>query len=96
MDAGDILRDAGPYTAPLCAAMAVAIKWLVADRNRLLKALSAALERERALSDKRAEEGMESLRIMAESDKTLRETLSEHDKYLDRLIERWDRWLSSK
>lgn len=90
------LKEAGPYTAPLCTAMAAVIKWLVSDRARILQALSESNKRERELSEKRYQEGMESLRIMSESDKTIRESLAANDKQLDRLVERVDKWLSLK
>lgn len=91
-----ILKEAGPYTAPLCTAMFAAIKWLLGDRARLLKILSEYSNRERSASEQRVTESMESLRIMSESDKTLRESLAQHDRSLDKFLERLEKWGSSK
>lgn len=51
-----LLKDFGPFTAPLCAAMAWALKWLVTDRARLLDELKAAHEDSRLIRDKRTED----------------------------------------
>lgn len=95
MNIQTLLKEAGPYTAPLCVAMAWAIQWLLVDRKRLLGALSDSLKRERAGAENRTMEALESTRLLAESNLTQRETLHEHDRLLDKLIDRIDRWLSS-
>lgn len=92
MDYQAILKEAGPFTAPLCAAMGYAIRWLLKDRARLLQVLSASSSRERATSAIHTTEAIESARLMAESNQSLRD----HDRVLERLIDLIkDRWGSS-
>lgn len=56
MDFFATLKDFGPFTAPLCFAMGVAIQWLIKDRSRLLDELKAAHEDSRTIRDKRTED----------------------------------------
>ena len=96
MDFQLMLKEAGPYTAPLCGAMGWAIRWLLKDRIRLLKALSDSSERERQCAATRTVESLESAHLLSESNKTQQENLTQHDRVLEQLIQRIDRWLSSK
>lgn len=53
------LKEFGPFTLPICILMAWAIKWLLSDRERLLKELQASREdatkvREQRVEDQRA------------------------------------------
>lgn len=50
------IKEAGPFTAPLCVGMVVVIRWLLTDRKRLLDLLEEAEAERRSLRDKRAGE----------------------------------------
>lgn len=50
------LKEFGPFTLPICIVMAWAIKWLLSDRERLLKEVQAAREDASAIRDKRVED----------------------------------------
>lgn len=53
---GEIIASAGPFTAPLCGAMALAIAWILKDRADE-KAKKEVAEKDAAqLRDKRAED----------------------------------------
>lgn len=56
MDFFGTLKEFGPFTAPLCFAMAWAIRWLVQDRARLMEKLEAAYEDAKQIRDKRTED----------------------------------------
>lgn len=51
-----MLKEAGPFTTPLCIAMVFALRWLIQDRARVLDELRAAQEDQRAIRDKRTED----------------------------------------
>lgn len=87
MDIQALLKEAGPYTAPLCGAMVWIMQWGLSDRARLLKALSDSTRRERELAEKRTSESIESARLMSESN----QALHDHDRVLERLIDRMNR-----
>jgi hypothetical protein len=53
---GDYIKEAGPFTAPLCLGMLAVIKWLLDDRTRLLTALLTADDDRRSLREKRADD----------------------------------------
>jgi sensor histidine kinase regulating citrate/malate metabolism len=96
MDLPAVLKEAGPYTAPLCTAMAIVIKWLLADRLLMLNALTESVQRERAIAEKRTEEALESARLLADSDRTQRDVLANHNKSIEKLVERIERWTSGR
>lgn len=54
MDFGAYIKEAGPFTAPLCLGMMLVIRWLLLDRARLLATLVAADADRMALRERRA------------------------------------------
>lgn len=56
MGVGEILKEAGPYSAPLCLAMGAALKWLAADRARVIGKLEAAIDDANKLRERRADD----------------------------------------
>ncbi len=52
----EILQEAGPYSTPLCAAMALAMRWLLKDRDRMLAVIKEADADRFALLRQRAED----------------------------------------
>jgi hypothetical protein len=50
----EILKAAGPYTAPMVALISVALRWAMKDRDRLLALLAAADQDRFSLREKRA------------------------------------------
>lgn len=90
MDWSQILKEAGPYTAPLCAAMGIAIKWLLSERTELLAALRRSQQREREMSEKRTQELLESASALGESALVVEKALEKHDRLLEKALERWE------
>jgi len=56
MDIATILKEAGPYSAPLCLAMGVALRWLAGDRARILAQLEIAVADANQLRERRADD----------------------------------------
>lgn len=90
MDWSQILKEAGPYTAPLCAAMGLAIKWLLSERKELIASLSRSQEREREMGEKRTKELLESATALGESALVVEKALEKHDRMLERVVEKWE------
>lgn len=84
-----ILKEAGPYTAPMCAAMGLAIKWLLSERKELLAALGRSQQREREMSEKRTQELLESATAMGESALVVERSLEKHDRLLEQVLAKW-------
>ena len=83
-----ILKEAGPYTAPLCAAMGLAVRWFIAREKVLIEDLKTSQERERAMSEKRTQELLESTAAMGESALVMAKSLSEHDANIQEALKR--------
>ncbi len=88
MDFALILKEAGPFTAPLCAAVGLALRWLLADRKELIAALSLSQQRERDLSEKRTQELRDSAVALGESAQVIEAALSQHDRRLQEVLRR--------
>lgn len=69
------LQSIGPFTTPLCVAMATAIWWFDRERNRLLGRLDEALVDARGLRERRADDLAESVRDYQAHTLALREAL---------------------
>ncbi len=52
----ELLKGFGPFTTPLCFAMAFAVNWLIKDRQRLLDQLAASHEDAKQIRDKRTDD----------------------------------------
>lgn len=85
MNWDEVIKGAGPYTAPLCIAMGVAIKWLLAERQTLVLSVKEALERERQLRDKRTDDLLNSAKLLATSGELVKDALGDHDRTLEKL-----------
>lgn len=90
MDFSAILKEAGPYTAPLCGAMVFAVRWLLTEREELLEALQKSQQREREMGERRTQELLESAAAMAEVAKMSEKTLSGHSSLLTEAIRKWE------
>ena len=56
MDYLEYIKEAGPFTTPLCIGAYFVVKWLLKDRERLLKLLAEAEADRRELREKRADD----------------------------------------
>jgi hypothetical protein len=89
MDWSHVLKEAGPFTAPLCAAMGIAIRWLLSDRKQLIEALGRSQERERQMSEQRTLELRESSAALGESARLVETALERHDRVLEKAMDKW-------
>jgi hypothetical protein len=81
-----VLQGAGPFTAPLCAAMGFAIRYLLTALDKMeLRALKAENDA-MSLRDLRAKELSMSTEAMGEMGEATRERLRAHDERIDRLL----------
>lgn len=53
MDFLKYIQHAGPFTAPLCIAMGIAVKWLLSDRKMWIERCTAAEQDATKLREKR-------------------------------------------
>lgn len=95
MDWSQVLKEAGPFTAPLCAAMGFVIRWLLQDRKQLIAALERSQERERRMSEQRTAELMESSAALGESARLIETSLERHDRILEKALSKWDTFAPS-
>ena len=58
----EYLQSVGPFTAPVCVALALGMWWLVRDRERILVELSLALADAKELRGRRADDLVQSIR----------------------------------
>ncbi len=86
MTFAQILKEAGPYTAPLCAAMFFALRWFAADRKEAIEDLKASQSREREMGEKRTQELLESTTAMGESALVTTKALGEHDNNIQEVL----------
>jgi hypothetical protein len=73
----DYLQQAGPFTAPLCVAMAYALGWLNKERKRAWIKVDALQKEANALREKRADDLEKAAREYAEFGEATRLTLRE-------------------
>jgi hypothetical protein len=71
------LQDAGPFTAPLCAAMAYALYWMNKERSRAWDTAEKLRVEANALREKRAGDLEKAAREYAEFGEATRLTLRE-------------------
>lgn len=81
-----LLKEFGPFTAPLCAAMVWAVQWLVKDRARLLDELKLAHEDSRTIRDKRTEDQRAAAAEFREYGDAIAYRLAEWSKRADRTL----------
>ena len=81
-----MLKDFGPFTAPLCVAMVWALQWLVKDRARLLDELKLAHEDSRTVRDKRTEDQRVAAAEFREYGDAIAHRLEEWSKRADRSL----------
>lgn len=86
MDFAQVLKEAGPFTAPLCAAMGFAVRWLLTERKELIAALTLSQQRERDMSERRTQELLDSVAAMGESAQVIEAALSNHDRSLQEVL----------
>ena len=91
MDWSQVLKEAGPFTAPLCAAMGIAIRWLLLDRKQLIDALEKSQARERQMSEQRTLELRESSAALGESARLVETALERHDRVLEKALSKWEK-----
>ncbi len=88
----DWLESAGPYTAPLCAFMVIfggaVLKWLLADRERLLTALKESSLDAAALRDKRTDDANEAAAEFREHGKAMAAVLDAWKSRVDVVLAR--------
>jgi len=80
-----MLKEFGPFTAPLCIAMGWAIRWLITDRQRMQDELKAAHEDSRNTRDKRTEDQRTAAKEFREYSDAIAHRLEEWSKRVDRM-----------
>lgn len=60
------LKEFGPFTLPLCIVMAWAIKWLLTDRERILKELAESRTDATNVREKRVDEQRQATKELLE------------------------------
>jgi len=82
------LQAAGPFTAPLCAAMVFAMKYLVTALGKMEARAVAAETDAKELRDKRTTELVASTSAMAEFGEAVRDQLRAHDEHIEKVLDR--------
>lgn len=80
------LQDAGPFTAPVCVAMAYALFWMNRERSRALDRLDGLIAEANKLREKRADDLEKAAREYAEFGEATRLTLREWTETAKALI----------
>lgn len=78
------LSGAGPYISVFIGG-AAALTWAMKDRSRVLAAWDKATERLLEEREKRAQESLETARLLSDSN----QKLAEHTKILEKVLDRW-------
>lgn len=78
------LQGAGPYLA-VFVGMSAVLTWLMKDRTRLISALERANERLFEEREKRAQESLETAKLLADSS----QKIADHTKSLEKVLDRW-------
>jgi len=78
------LEGSGPYLAVFIG-MGGALTWAMKDRARILQALDKSNERLLSEREKRAQENLESARLLDASS----QRATEHTKTLEKVLDRW-------
>lgn len=89
LDLNSLLQNAGPYTIVFIG-MAGVIVWLLKERSRILQALEDSTERLLEERQKRADDNLESAKLLASCSDAIRNSLADHDKTLEKAMVRWD------
>lgn len=84
MDLIQALSGAGPYLAVFVGMISV-LGWLLRDRSRLLASLERLNERLLEERDKRAQESLETAKLLADSS----QKIADHTKSLEKVLDRW-------
>lgn len=77
MDWFEYLQKIGPFTAPLCIAMTLAMAWLLKDRGRILADLKLAVADQISFREKRLDEMAQTSREGIESANGIKMALME-------------------
>lgn len=78
------LSGAGPYLSVFIA-LSAALTWAMKDRSRVLAAWDKASERLLEEREKRAQESLETAKLLSASN----QKLAEHTKILEKVLDRW-------
>lgn len=84
MDLLASLSGAGPYISVFIALVA-ALTWAMKDRSRVLASWDKATERLLDEREKRAQESLETAKLLSASN----QKLAEHTKILEKVLDRW-------
>ncbi len=82
----EIIKEMGPYTAPLCVVMGIAIKWLLTQIADMKKERDAALDDAKQLRDQRTTDQVAATQAMGESARVVTEALRDHDDRIDKVL----------
>lgn len=88
MDFLAYIKEAGPFTAPLCIAIVLGMRWLLKDRERLLSLLAEANSDRMQLREKRAEDLERAANEYREHGEAMRDAVREWRAKADAVLER--------
>lgn len=80
-----MLKEMGPFTVPVCIALLWALRWLLQDRERLLKDLVESRKDASDLRDKRAEDQKAAARELIETSKAVTHSMQEWAERVDKV-----------
>lgn len=80
-----VLKEFGPFTLPICIVMAWAIRWLLQDRERLLKELEALRASDRELRDQRTDDQKAAAKELLETSKAVTHSMNEWAMRVDKV-----------
>lgn len=82
----EYLKEAGPFTAPLCMGMSLVIYWLLKDRAEMLVDLKAVREDATALREKRVGDREAAAREYMEQGEATRTAIREWTRRADDVL----------
>lgn len=80
------LKEVGPYSAPLCLVMGLAIRWLLKDRARILGLLEKSHETTVALQEKRLQQLQQSTGAYMEFSQAQSAKMDEWNRRADQVL----------
>lgn len=78
------LTGSGPYFVVFLG-MTLVLSWLLRDRTRILSSLERSNERLLEEREKRAQENLETAKLLADSS----QKIADHTKSLEKVLDRW-------
>lgn len=81
------LQASGPYSAPLCVAMAVAIKYLLGALAKMETRATTAEADATKLRDRRADDLVAATKAMGEFGEQMRNSLNKHSEEIERVLD---------